>query len=86
MGAGKLQLRLHALKRKCHSIVVVPQVDTGNWTSVVNGLHEEGTTQLIAHFKIASFQLALRKDIKVNPKTGQPQTSLGTKRTVVNLC
>ena len=41
-----------------------------NWTSHVNGLESVGTNQLIAHFKIADFQLALFADIRVDPKTG----------------
>ena len=40
----------------------------------MNGLHVEGTTQLIAHIKFAGMQMALYADVKVLPKTGDRQT------------
>ena len=42
-----------------------------SWTSAVGGLYQVGTTQLIAHIKFAGFQMALKSDIKVLPRSGK---------------
>ncbi|KAL4235759.1 hypothetical protein ACF0H5_004151 [Mactra antiquata] len=52
-----------------HSAVLVGPVDKGNWTSVIPGVAVEGLTDLIAHFKIAGMQVALRAVTKILPRT-----------------
>ncbi|XP_053402772.1 uncharacterized protein LOC123550506 [Mercenaria mercenaria] len=52
-----------------HSAVIVGPVDQGNWTSMMPGIVQYGSTDLIAHFKIANMQLALQATLTVLPRT-----------------
>ena len=47
------------------------QLQQTNWTSTIGGLAETGINQIIAHIKLASFQVALHHNIKVNPRAGE---------------
>ncbi|ELU11951.1 hypothetical protein CAPTEDRAFT_165186 [Capitella teleta] len=52
-----------------HSAVLWGAASTTRWTSIVGGLYVEGTTQMIAHFKVANMQMALFFDILVKPRS-----------------
>lgn len=54
-----------------HSTVLFGHALQGNWTNNIGGLYIEGDTSLIAHFKVASMQIALVKNVEVLPKTGK---------------